>query len=81
MCLQALLLSRMNSQNIVSCRGSGMASTHDVYWIEMELLNGATLEKVLEDEGPLPEREVIKVPKHKTQGLQASKRGHKSVGD
>ncbi len=40
-----------------------MASTKDVYWIEMELLNGISLESILEDEGHLPEREVIKVVK------------------
>ena len=56
-----------------------MASTHDVYWIEMELLNGVTLEKVLEDEGLLPEREVIKVTRLESQGLQRSKMGHKRV--
>ena len=49
-----------------------MASTHDVYWIEMELIKGTNLEKVLEEEGPLPERDVIKVIAH----VSASKLGH-----
>ena len=51
----------MKSKFIVSCRGSGMASTNDVYWIIMELIDGHSLDQVLQDEGPLSEREVIKV--------------------
>ena len=56
-----MLLSRMKSNFIVSYRGSGMASTNDVYWIIMELIDGHSLDQVLQDEGPLSEREGIKV--------------------
>ena len=38
-----------------------MASTNDVYWIIKELIDGHSLDQVLQDEGPLSEREVIKV--------------------
>ena len=58
---QALLLSRISSQNIVGYIGSGMASTRDVFWIEMELIKGLSLEQILDSEGPLSERDVIKV--------------------
>ena len=38
-----------------------MASTQDVFWIEMEWIDGSALDTVLEQEGPLLEREVVKV--------------------
>ena len=38
-----------------------MASTNDVYWIIMEFIEGHSIDQVLQDEGPLSEREVIKV--------------------
>ena len=54
-------MSRLKSQNVVSYKGSGLARTGDVFWIEMELICGDPLDKILENHGPLPEDEVIKV--------------------
>ena len=59
--LQASIMSRTHCPNIVLFVESGMAKSRDVYWIVMEFLQGDTLQKSLEDHGPMPEVEAIKV--------------------
>jgi serine/threonine protein kinase len=59
-------MSRTNCPNIVQYVEAGMAKTRDVYWIVMELLQGDSLERHLEDRGTLSEVEVIKVARQRT---------------
>ena len=54
-------MSRTHCPNVVMFVESGMAKSRDVYWIVMEFLEGESLDKCLEKQGPMPEVEVIRV--------------------
>jgi serine/threonine protein kinase len=54
-------MSRIQCPTIVQYVESGMAKSRDVYWIVMEFLQGDSLEKCLNQHGPMTEVEVIRV--------------------
>ncbi len=54
-------MSRVHSPHVVQYFDSGLSKKKDVFWIVMEHLDGISLDRELENRGPLPEVEVIKV--------------------
>ncbi len=60
--LQATLLSSVQSPFVVHYLESGKSRRKDIYWFVTELLNGSPLDEILKSEGPIPEKEAIKVP-------------------
>lgn len=54
-------MSRLESPFIVHYLESGKSKRKDVYWFVTELLIGNPLDEVLDQQGPMPEMEAIKV--------------------
>uniref|UniRef100_A0A7S0MMX6 NEK6-subfamily protein kinase n=1 Tax=Cryptomonas curvata TaxID=233186 RepID=A0A7S0MMX6_9CRYP len=58
---EATILSLIDSPYVVQYLESGKSKRKDVYWFAMELLVASPLDEVLQDEGPMPEMDVIKL--------------------
>jgi serine/threonine protein kinase len=59
--VQATILGRVDSSNIVQFLESGKSERNDVYWFVTELLVGEALDEYLEIQGPLSEVDAVKV--------------------
>ncbi|MEZ6183979.1 MAG: serine/threonine-protein kinase [Planctomycetota bacterium] len=67
---EAMALMRLKHENIV--RAYDFGGSEDYYYLALEFVDGETLDRTLERQGRLPEREVLEIGRQVAYGLDAA---------